>query len=116
MPKRVYLGSLTLNLLTTTIVAPPSNASKWQMGFNSAFKGLTCFCLSEYTHSHYLLWVTRKCLKNEYGQTQHRYRAEIRLSYTSVNIKKELTESSYSIFFHLQSKVQMMIQMHLCKH
>jgi len=29
---------LTLNLLTTTIVAPPSNASKWQMGFNSAFK------------------------------------------------------------------------------
>jgi len=32
--------SLTLNLLTTTIVAPPSNANKWQMGFNSAFKGL----------------------------------------------------------------------------
>ena len=32
--------SLTLNLLTTTIVAPPSNASKWQMGYNSAFKGL----------------------------------------------------------------------------
>jgi hypothetical protein len=31
---------LTLNLLTTTIVAPPSNASKWQMGFNSALKGL----------------------------------------------------------------------------
>ena len=31
---------LTLNLLTTTIVAPLSNASKWQMGFNSAFKGL----------------------------------------------------------------------------
>ena len=32
---------LTLNSLTTTIVAPPSNASKWQMGFNLAFKGLT---------------------------------------------------------------------------
>jgi hypothetical protein len=31
---------LTLNLLTTTIVAPPSNASKRQMGFNSAFKEL----------------------------------------------------------------------------
>jgi len=30
----------TLNLLTTTIVAPPNNASKWQMGFNSAFKGI----------------------------------------------------------------------------
>jgi hypothetical protein len=34
------LGPLTFNLLTTTIVAPPSNASKWQVGFNSAFKGL----------------------------------------------------------------------------
>ena len=31
---------LTLNLLKTTIVAPASNASKWQMGFNSVFKGL----------------------------------------------------------------------------
>ena len=31
---------LTLNLLTTNIVAPLSNDSKWQMGFNSAFKGL----------------------------------------------------------------------------
>jgi len=33
-------ATLTLNLLTTTIVAPPSNVSKWQMGFNLAFKGL----------------------------------------------------------------------------
>jgi hypothetical protein len=31
---------LTINLLMTTIVALPSNASKWQTGFNSAFKGL----------------------------------------------------------------------------
>jgi len=38
---------LTLNLLTTTIVAPPSNASKWQMGFNSAFKGLICISLEK---------------------------------------------------------------------
>jgi hypothetical protein len=38
---RVFpLSYLILILLTTTIVAPPSNASKWQMGFNSAFKGL----------------------------------------------------------------------------
>jgi len=34
---------LTLNLLTTTIIALPSNASKWQMGFNLAFKGLNHF-------------------------------------------------------------------------
>ena len=33
---------LNLNLLTTTIVALPSNGIKWQMGFNSAFKGLSC--------------------------------------------------------------------------
>ena len=35
--------NLTLNLPTTTIVAPPSNAIKWQMGFNSAFKGLISY-------------------------------------------------------------------------
>ena len=34
------LISLTLNLLTTAIIATPSNSSKSQMGFNSAFKGL----------------------------------------------------------------------------
>ena len=38
--KHTAITPLTLNPLTTTIVAPPSNASKWQMGFNSAFKGL----------------------------------------------------------------------------
>jgi len=39
--KWIQQHTLTLNLLTTTILAPPSNASKWQMGFNSAFKGLS---------------------------------------------------------------------------
>jgi hypothetical protein len=39
--KALEFVDLTLNLLTATIVAPPSNASKWQMGFNSAFKGLS---------------------------------------------------------------------------
>jgi len=37
-----YLSSLTLNLLTAAIVAPPNNASEWEMGFNLAFKGLNC--------------------------------------------------------------------------
>ena len=41
MYNKTHMPCLTHNLLTTTIVAPPSNASKWQMGFNSAFKGLT---------------------------------------------------------------------------
>ena len=43
-------GRLTLNLLTTTIVAPPSNASKLQMGFNSAFKGLRPPDLLDFRH------------------------------------------------------------------
>src|SRR5215469_13543723 len=33
------LQLLNLNLLMMTIFAPHSNASKWEMGFNSAFKG-----------------------------------------------------------------------------
>ena len=39
---------LTLILLTWTIWRAPTNASKWRMGFNSAFKGLTK-CLSKKT-------------------------------------------------------------------
>ena len=34
---------LTLTLLTWTIWRTHTNASKWRMGFNSAFKGLTQF-------------------------------------------------------------------------
>ena len=41
---------LTLNLLTTTIFSPPSNASKWQMGFNSAFKGLRTLSVPRCKH------------------------------------------------------------------
>jgi hypothetical protein len=47
MNVRVLCEDLTLNLLTTTIVVPPSNASKWQMGFNSAFKGLNVISYEE---------------------------------------------------------------------
>ena len=36
-----YIPCLTLTLLTWTIWRAPTNASKWRMGFNSAFKGLT---------------------------------------------------------------------------
>ena len=34
--------NLTLTLLTWRIWWAPNNASKWQMGFNSAYKGLSC--------------------------------------------------------------------------
>ena len=60
----VVVNPLTLNLLTTTIVAPPSNASKWQMGFNLAFKGLnaklnpTCHLLA-LLGTHHILHVSR---------------------------------------------------------
>jgi len=36
----VALATLTLILLTWKIWWAPNNANKWQMGFNSAFKGL----------------------------------------------------------------------------
>jgi len=47
--------SLNFNLLTTTIFAPPSNASKWQMGFNSAFKGLNNILGEQLQNKHYCL-------------------------------------------------------------
>jgi hypothetical protein len=37
----MVLFALTLNLLRWTILRAPTNASKWRMGFNSAFKGLS---------------------------------------------------------------------------
>ena len=40
--KAYYVSSLTLILLKWTIWRAPTNASKWRMGFNSAFKGLKC--------------------------------------------------------------------------
>jgi hypothetical protein len=54
--------ALTLNLLTTTIIALPSNVSKWQMGFNSAFKELSCFivilkCCFILIHTHFSFFL-----------------------------------------------------------
>ena len=59
----IIVSGLTLILLTWRIWWDPNNASKWQMGFNSAFKGLSlvmsqqrvCFCmLSLFIHSFLL--------------------------------------------------------------
>jgi len=36
----INIGMLTLILLTWSIWRTPNNASRWQMGFNRAFKGL----------------------------------------------------------------------------
>ena len=38
-----YFSYLTLTLLTWRIWRAPTNVSRWQMGFNSAFKGLILF-------------------------------------------------------------------------
>ena len=38
--------TLTLTLLTYRLWWAPNNASRWQMGFNSAFKGLNCWIIS----------------------------------------------------------------------
>ena len=45
----VLLKFLTLILLTWKIWWAPNNPSKWQMGFNSAFKGLTAAPVMEMT-------------------------------------------------------------------
>ena len=51
----ILLLDLTLILLTWTIWRAPTNASKWRMGFNSAFKGLSTFqALATYSKLHSL--------------------------------------------------------------
>ena len=42
---------LTLILLTWTIWRAPTNASKWRMGFNPAFKGLNIVCFVTNWHN-----------------------------------------------------------------
>jgi hypothetical protein len=44
-----HISSLTLSLLMSYIYGAAANASKWQMGFNSAFKGLNS--LTQCTHT-----------------------------------------------------------------
>jgi hypothetical protein len=46
----LHRQSLTLILLTWNIGWAPNNASKWQMGFNSTFKGLTLAMVVEEKH------------------------------------------------------------------
>jgi len=44
---QVFVSPLTLTLLTWRIWWAPNNASRWQMGFNSAFK-VNCFTAFPY--------------------------------------------------------------------
>ena len=54
-PGGMEICYLNLNLLTTTIVAPPNNANKWQMGFNSEFKGLISHLFTLSMHKTHIL-------------------------------------------------------------
>ena len=57
---------LTLILLTWTIWRAPTNASKWRMGFNSTFKGLTW--LTERFLSVYLRWELSAQVNSSYSE------------------------------------------------
>jgi hypothetical protein len=54
---------LILILLTWTIWGAPTNASKWRMGFNSAFKGLKLRCNASAFKDHGLSCVEAHCWK-----------------------------------------------------
>ena len=63
--RNMQLCRLTLILLTWTIWRAPTNASKWRMGFNSAFKGLSkVLCIDGLFHCyrkfHYYVVTARK--------------------------------------------------------
>jgi hypothetical protein len=48
---QVFKKTLTLSILMSYIYGASSNASLWQMGFNSAFKGLKTFLLDNSFYS-----------------------------------------------------------------
>jgi len=68
---RRFHDDLTFMLLTWRIGWAPNNASKWQMGINSAFKGLTSPVTKK--NSSVFLWIFRNvCLTlSQYGFPQH---------------------------------------------
>jgi hypothetical protein len=55
---RVVLIALTPTLLTWTIWRAPTNASKWRMGFNSAFKGLNWLRIKT-SHQAFMIRIIR---------------------------------------------------------
>jgi hypothetical protein len=80
--------TLTLILLTWRIWWAPNNASRWQMGFNSAFKGLIKFYKCHWIFN-LTLWTWRKrCQLN----------VIIQFSFRSTPEKWE-NASTYSVFF-----------------
>jgi hypothetical protein len=65
MHNKLIFFTLTLNPLTWRIWWAPNNASRWQMGFNSVFKGLTrIVCNVTYHMLEMMLAVTFSVLRH----------------------------------------------------
>jgi hypothetical protein len=63
----------------TIDVKSPNNTSKWQMGFNSAFKGLiNCNWL------HCSQTVTHICVKNRIDSAKHMWPADLQYIYSQL--------------------------------
>jgi len=66
------LAFLTLILLTWKIRWAPNNNSKWQMGFNSAFKGLRSFAHSSLSRATFFQFLTSNILISWSTPSSHR--------------------------------------------
>ena len=76
--QRAVIEFLTLILLAWKIWWAPNNASKWQMGFNSAFKGLTegkVPPIESQTNASRLWWSVCWC---EYSKTLDKVKSAVR--------------------------------------
>jgi len=77
---RTVFNLLTLILLMLRIGRGPNNASRWQMGFNSSFKGLKPSGFFTYHHSK-IVYGARFALSVLYG-SQNRQRPLLYMSLT----------------------------------
>jgi hypothetical protein len=106
----MYLTETTLThiLLTWSIGWAPNNASKWQTGFNSAFKGLTCGKIDFITAimvNMKIFWDLKPCLlvnSHSLYQFTRREATEDSKVFGS-NIKWATTTSSLSEFAKLRN-------------
>jgi len=98
---------LTLILLTRRIGWAPNNASKWQMGFNSAFKGLTqpqVWHVIKYTNTGI---TTRTHKPKPSGERKkHNKGPKLRASKNSNMFKKILTDKEHPVFLEQTKTVE----------
>jgi ABC-type uncharacterized transport system fused permease/ATPase subunit len=68
MQLNVFNVILTLILLTWTKWLAPTSAIKWRMGFNSAFKGLNMFKMSEFEEKLKIYSPLEQAIKAQMGE------------------------------------------------